>query len=49
MRQFYANETVKSNWSVRQLKIQIGTFYYKRLLAIKDKETVRKEIGLPEK
>ena len=29
-REFYANECVKSNWSVRQLKRQIGTFYYER-------------------
>ena len=48
-RQFYANECVKSNWSVRQLKRQIGTFYYERLLASQDKEAVEKEIGLPEK
>ena len=48
-RQFYANECVKSNWSVRQLKRQIGTFYYERLLASQDKEAVAKEIGLPEK
>ena len=48
-KQFYANECVKSNWSVRQLERQIGTFYYERLLASKDKEAVAKEIGLPEK
>lgn len=48
-RQFYANECVKSNWSVRQLKRQIGTFYYERLLASQDIEAVEKEIGLPEK
>lgn len=39
-RQFYANECVKSNWSVRQLKRQIGTFYYERLLASQDIEAV---------
>ena len=48
-RQFYANECVKSNWSVRQLKRQIGSFYYERLLASQDIEAVEKEIGLPEK
>ena len=48
-RQFYANECVKSNWSVRQLKRQIGLFYYERLLASQDIEAVEKEIGLPEK
>lgn len=48
-RQFYTNECIKSNWSVRQLKRQIGTFYYERLLVSQDKEAVEKEIGLPEK
>lgn len=48
-RQFYANECVKSNWSVRQLKRQIGTFYYERLLTSQDKESIEKEIELPEK
>ncbi len=48
-RQFYAKECVKSNWSVRQLKRQIGTFYYERLLASQDKEAVSKEIELQEK
>ena len=32
-RQFYINEAVKSNWSVRQLERQINTFSYERLLA----------------
>ena len=48
-RSFYAEECVKSGWSVRQLERQIGTFYYERLLASQDKEAVEKEIGLPEK
>lgn len=48
-RNFYANECKKANWSVRQLKRQIGTFYYERLLASQDKEAVAKEIELPEK
>ena len=48
-RSFYAEECVKSGWSVRQLERQIGTFYYERLLASQDKEAVAKEIGLPEK
>lgn len=42
-RQFYANECVKSNWSVRQLKRQIGSFYYERLLASQDIEAVEKK------
>lgn len=32
-RQFYIEESVKSNWSVRQLERQINTFSYQRLLA----------------
>ena len=48
-RSFYAEECVKSGWSVRQLERQIGTFYYERLLASQDKEAIEKEIGLPEK
>ena len=37
-RSFYAEECVKSGWSVRQLERQIGTFYYERLLASQNKE-----------
>ena len=48
-RKFYMEETVKSGWSVRQLERQIGTFYYERLLVSQDKESVKNEIGLPEK
>lgn len=48
-RQFYTKECIKSNWSVRQSKRQIGTFYYERLLASQDKESVAKEVGLSEK
>lgn len=32
-RQFYIDETIKSNWSTRQLERQINTFSYERLLA----------------
>lgn len=32
-RQFYIEETIKSNWSTRQLERQINTFSYERLLA----------------
>ena len=49
VRQFYAVECVKSNWSVRQLKRQINSFYYERLLASQDKESIKNEIKLPEK
>ena len=48
-RDFYANESMKANWSVRQLKRQIGTFYYERLLVSQDKEKVVNEIDLKEK
>ena len=48
-KKFYAEECVKSGWSVRQLERQIGTFYYERLLSSQDKGAVSKEIGLPEK
>ena len=48
-RKFYAEESVKSKWSVRQLEKQIGRFYYERLLASQDKESIKNEIGLPEK
>lgn len=41
---FYIDECVKSGWSVRQLQRQINTMFYERLLASRDKDTVRKEI-----
>lgn len=43
-RQFYAEEAVKSGWSVRQLERQINTMFYQRLLASRDKESVKAEI-----
>lgn len=36
-RNFYLEECIKSNWSVRQLERQINSFYYERLLSTKDK------------
>jgi predicted nuclease of restriction endonuclease-like (RecB) superfamily len=42
-RDFYGNEAVKSNWSVRALERQIYSHYYERLLASQDKLPVRKE------
>lgn len=48
-RKFYIDECLKSNWSVRQLQRQIGTFYYERLLSSQDKVGVANEMGLPEK
>jgi len=43
-RNFYVEECVHENWSVRQLQRQINTLYYQRLLASRDKQTVRQEI-----
>ena len=47
-RQFYAEEAVKSGWSVRQLERQINTMFYQRLLASRDKESVAAEIQTTE-
>ncbi len=43
-RAFYLNEAVKSGWSSRQLDRQINSFYYQRILASKDKDSVADEI-----
>lgn len=43
-RNFYANECIKSAWSVRQLDRQINSFFYERLLSSQDKNTVTEEI-----
>lgn len=50
-RNFYLEETIKSNWSVRQLERQINSFYYERLLSTSDKhkEEVKNEINVLEK
>ena len=47
-RKFYLDEAVKCGWSSRQLDRQINSFYYQRILASKDKESVAKEIDLLE-
>ncbi|MAD40943.1 MAG: hypothetical protein CL623_00920 [Arcobacter sp.] len=39
-RNYYMNESVASTWSVRALERQIGTHYYERLLASKEKQDV---------
>ena len=39
-RYYYMKESVASNWSVRALERQIGTHYYERLLASKEKQGV---------
>lgn len=45
IRDYYMNECVAANWSVRQLQRQINSMYYERMLASRDKETVRAEIN----
>lgn len=42
-RKFYTEESVKANWSVRQLERQINSFYYERLLASRKKLPVKRE------
>ena len=46
-RNFYLEESIKCNWSVRQLERQINSFYYERLLSTSEenKEEVRNEIN----
>lgn len=44
VRRFYMEECIAANWSTRQLERQINSFYLERLLASRDKESVRKEI-----
>ena len=50
-RNFYLEECIKSNWSVRQLERQINSFYYERLLSTSEehKEEVKNEINILEK
>lgn len=47
-REFYMQESVKSQWSTRQLERQINTFFYERLLSSKNKEKVIAEIQTSE-
>jgi predicted nuclease of restriction endonuclease-like (RecB) superfamily len=39
-RQWYMNEAIEQNWSVRALQRQIGVLYYERLLSSKEKTQV---------
>ena len=43
-RAFYTEEAVKSNWSVRQLKRQIDSSFYERILSSQNKKAVSEEI-----
>ncbi len=40
---WYRNEAADQNWSTRALDRQIGTLYYERLLASRDRKPVRDE------
>ncbi len=42
-RHWYMNEAANQNWSTRALDRQIGTLYYERLLASRDRDPVRDE------
>jgi len=42
-REYYIDESVKSNWSVRALERQIGTHYFERIISSKDKSVVELE------
>ena len=42
-RTWYMNEAADQNWSTRALDRQIGTLFYERLLASRDREPVREE------
>jgi predicted nuclease of restriction endonuclease-like (RecB) superfamily len=42
-RTWYMNEAADQNWSTRALERQIGTLYYERLLASKDRKAVAAE------
>jgi predicted nuclease of restriction endonuclease-like (RecB) superfamily len=43
IKQWYMEETVLLNWTTRALERQIGTHYYERILASKDKKLVKEE------
>ncbi len=42
-RDWYVSETCAQNWGTRALERQIGTLYYERLLASRDRASVREE------
>lgn len=43
-RRFYEEECIRGNWSVRELKRQIGSLYYERTLLSKDKRRLAAQI-----
>ena len=44
-RMWYCEEAASQNWNTRHLERQIGTLYYERLLASKDRKAVLAEAG----
>ena len=42
-REYYLEESIKGNWSTRQLERQINSFCYERLLMSRDKEGIAEE------
>ncbi|KYJ86942.1 PDDEXK nuclease domain-containing protein [Sulfurovum riftiae] len=42
-REWYMNEAVASNWSTRALERQIGSHYYERIVASRDKSIIKEE------
>ncbi len=42
-RQYYIYEAANQNWNVKQLKRQVNTFYYERIIASSDKDAVKIE------
>ena len=47
-RHWYMNESAHQNWSSRALERQINTLYYERLLASRDRSTVRERFSVLE-
>ncbi len=44
-RQYYIYEASNENWNVEQLRRQINSFYYERLLSSNDKQAVKNEVN----
>ena len=42
-REWYMNEAVEANWSTRALERQIGSHYYERIVASRDKSIIKEE------
>ena len=47
-RQFYESEALRGGWSVRQLDRQIGTLFFERTLASKNKKAMLEKGSVPE-